>query len=298
MKRLLTIILVILVIAAIFLGLSWLVSRRTAVKNGSAPLSFREFITGTDTGSTPNSGGPDELSSDFTNPNGGTLGTGTSGSSGSRPTSTADIAPGEPTTSIFTNGNLSPTGSPIGNGVPGDSASGSTTGTNSASNPISAPTSSPVAVECTDADLNITFTREEREKLQALQDRFYTIAQSLHNDGDVQTQLANYTAFKLKQKNTAELLDYCTNTLSPNLPKTAVYTKRVPTPFWYVEGDIRSNPTLTFFGTQPVVGSGAGGVPLGYMMDQGQIGGSVTGWRNDSTNFIRSMERLLRLNLW
>lgn len=297
MKRAITIITILIAIVAIFLTVSWLISRRTATKNNATPQSFREFITGTASPSTtPTNTG--DLTSDFT--------TDPNQSSPSTPSSRPGSQNGPLTTntSTFTNAGVNPSGqtptqSPSGGGVaaPGD--------INTTPTPPRIATALPdgldptlAAPACTDADLNITFTQAELDRLQALQDDFYTIAQSLHNDADVQTQIANYTAFKLKQKNMDDLLSYCTQTLTPNIPSTPRLKNRVPTPFWYELADIRPNPTFNLVGLTLQRGTGEGDAPLGYVMGPGQIGAHVTGMANDHDVFVRSMERLLRLSLW
>lgn len=302
MKRLITIILIIIAVAAVFLGISWLLSRRTAEKSGTTPQSFREFVTGdTGEGTTPSTP-PGTISSDF-----GTENPDTPGATTGQPGGIAGTLTPTTRTSVFTNTNLSPTtsnsprdtGTSVGSGI---GANGSTptnggvlpTGSAGPTVPILTNT----APECTDSDLNITFTADELKRLQALQDRFYEIAQTLHNDGDVQAQMANYTAFKLKQANYNELLTYCTDTLARNIPSTPALKNKVPTPFWYELGDIRYNPTIRFEGFNVVRGNGEGDTPLGYIMGPGQIGGEVDSYRGNPDVFKRSMERLLRLNLW
>lgn len=297
MKRIITIIVLILLVISIFLGAAWLISRNTATKNGKTPQSFREFITGTAAPTTPLSNNPGDLSSEFTN--------------NQTPSDTPSTTTGEPTsggavrtrTSTFTNSGVSPSGTTPDQGSGGSvGAPGGTTTTTKPGTKVTTLTDTQVNAlatpACTDSDLNITFTQAELDRLQALQDSFYAVAQSLHNDGDVQAQMANYTAFKLKQSNLQDLLTYCTQTLTPNIPSTPRLKNRVPTPFWYEVADIRPNPTFSLIGFNLQTGTGEGNAPLGYVMGPGQVGGHVTGMAHDHDVFVRSMERLLRLSLW
>lgn len=270
MKRILTIISIIVVLALVVLTVGWLRSRNTAQKNGTTPLTFKEFVTGTATPKPADSQTPGSISSDFTNPEGqGTTGT---QDTGGAPSIT-------PNTSTFTNNGFTPSeqegargsganDTPIG-GTPAAGSPGTVV-------PVPPGTVAPVAV-CTDADLNIEFNAVELQKLQALQDRFYEIATSLHNDGDIQTQLANYNALKSKLDRYRELTTYCVNKLAPKIATLRVqdfvsgvsatgdigglyddgsghqgngvsmnikdaYRNKVPTPFWFSLGDIRMNP--------------------------------------------------------
>jgi hypothetical protein len=303
MKKLIKPILIVLAIVALVVGIAWLISRHKAAKEGKAALGFREFVS-TDTGAT----GPDTtgttLDGQFTvDTNGdGILDAGGTG----RGNTDTQIDPGT-RTSTFTGSSINPTNTGStgtgSTGTPGSTTPGSGTGTTDPNGTVTTSTQPGVITVpnkgnnyasyngCTQADLNITFTQEELDKLHALQDRFYTIAQSLHSDADTKTQIANYDAFVLKYTKLNELLNYCTDSKLPA-------SKKVPTPFWWEESEVRYNGYKLF---NPLTG-GADitdtGVPLGYVMDSGQLGGKIDSTYGDIDVTKRSMERILRLNLW
>ncbi len=135
-KRIITIILVLLTIFLLIIGGIWLVGRHTATKQGSTPLTFRQFL-GLSTTTAPGTGaGQGTLGSLFTAPgsknntsgtgsggtSGTTQGTGTStGSSGDGSTPVVSSNPSGSTpnnvqTSQFTNDTLSPSDTGTGNG--------------------------------------------------------------------------------------------------------------------------------------------------------------------------------------
>ena len=281
MKRLITIIIIILILAAIVFGISWIFSRRTAQKNGTTPLTFREFVTGKSGDGSEDPQRPGSISSDFTDPQG-------QGGAGS-PIPTTSTNPNTPridtNSSTFTNTGFAPVTSippittpnqPGGGGVIGGNPTTPTLPGGGTTAPTTPGTVTPIAV-CTDADLNITFTEDELQKLQALQDRFYEVATTLHNDGDAQTQLSNYNALKSKLDRYRELNRYCVDKLAPKIanfrvsdfvPEVEVsgrigglyddnsghnnngiymyikdaFKNKVPTPFWFELADIRLNP--------------------------------------------------------
>ena len=121
MKRFIKILIIILIIAAIVLGIAWMSSRRTAVKNGAVAPTFRQFLSGeTKLTGTPTEN-PGSLSGSFTEDLEPTTTPTTSGSL---------TAPGT-TSSIFTSGTISPSN---------NTGSGSSTG--SSSTPTNNPGSS------------------------------------------------------------------------------------------------------------------------------------------------------------
>jgi hypothetical protein len=310
MKRFLKISLgIILVVGIILLG-AWYFARKTAEKAGTTKPSFRQFLSGQTTpGATPGAGDGSTSSvfvdNGLTNTN---TSTGTAGSTIGTNTST------------FTNGATTPTGANNGGTDPTNGSTGSASGqgagsgtgggsgiggTGSTTQPPLSTTGTSALAECSDNDLNITFTVKEQARLQALQDRFYTIAQTLHTDADAATELANYTGFAVKAQKINDLLLYC-KAATKNITDPT-YTKKVPTPFWYEPLQIRRNvaqwslvdpsdPTAT-----PVDPSAiellSSGIPLGYLSNPGQVGGMQT-HTDDKTNGIRALEQVLRLNLW
>lgn len=194
----------------------------------------------------------------------------------------------------FTSGPLMPIGSGLGTsgnpyGVPGTSStSGSALGTTLSGstpikitdgdiNPIDLPAGgTSTAKYCSDADTNIDFTQEEIARLNILQGRFYTIAQSLHNDADVQTEISNYDAFQVKAAQTMELYDYCQSKLplitNPDLQK------RVATPFWRDE----TKDSQSFLSTDGPT--------------QGEL--AIDHSASSIPVLMRILQNVLRLNFW
>jgi hypothetical protein len=128
MRRILTIIIVISIIVLIILGIGWLMSRRTATREGAAAPSFREFITG-DSGSRVDPGiDPGSLSSEFdqesTPSTSGQGSTGGSLSTGSPSINGSLSAPGTQA-STFTNDTYTP-GSSSTSGTTGQGGTGTT----------------------------------------------------------------------------------------------------------------------------------------------------------------------------
>ncbi|MBY0328953.1 hypothetical protein K2Q02_02575 [Patescibacteria group bacterium] len=64
-KRILTIIAVLILLATVFLGVAWYANRKTAEKNGTTPLTFRQFL-GVGTPNAPGQSGDGELVGEFT----------------------------------------------------------------------------------------------------------------------------------------------------------------------------------------------------------------------------------------
>jgi hypothetical protein len=154
----------------------------------------------------------------------------------------------------------------------------------------------PDPLSCTDADVNIAFTDEEIARLTALQTRFYAIAQTLHTDTDVKTELANYDNFKLKLDSITELNNYCVAQY-PKIP-ASFEKKRVPTPFWY-DPTVNNKPDSSKVFTETYAGMG-GKVRLNYNPDNidtflGRVSGSDKGPWDLGRNMI---EIPLRLSLW
>ncbi|HWC57689.1 MAG TPA: hypothetical protein VG621_01915 [Candidatus Paceibacterota bacterium] len=293
-KKIISILIFLIIVAAFVFGVYWLVSRRQAAKTGTAPASFRQFL-GFATTPTLSSEDQGLLSSQFTSSPSSSGASGTQQGGSSIPTATSQ----------FTNDIVTPTNTPL-IGVNGGENSG-----NSSTASSTGATGAPVAAEgssgsgCTDADVNITFTPDELAQLQALQDRFYTVAQTLHTDADVATEEANYDAFTIKQQNLDQLLSFC-KAATKNFTDPA-YTNKVPTPFWYDPSDIRQsgNPPVSIsggnlFNQGDAVQNAATDVPLGYLGQPGQIGGSTASVYDSGAiaNALRSIEQVLRLNLW
>lgn len=65
LRRILTVIIVLLIIVGLLLGVSWYMSRRNAQNNGETPISFREFL-GIGSPSIPGAPTEGELSGEFT----------------------------------------------------------------------------------------------------------------------------------------------------------------------------------------------------------------------------------------
>lgn len=290
-KKILTILLIIILLVLFALGL-WYVARNKATKNGQVPPTFKEFL-GVGVSTKPQPSGPGgELSSDFTNNNNQGGADGAQGTDGSIPT----IPIG---TSVFTTPGYTPAGT-INPPIDYNPGSGGQTGggTSGGGGPvlvggggdIITPPADPNLPECGPADLNINFTQEEIDRLNALKSRFMKIAETLNTDADVATELANYDTFKIKTQKLTELNNYCTSSpVYKNAQATVVASQpygvalpgtngeinyRVPTPFWH---DINKD-------NQALVHQGS----------------NIKGIFSDP-DFIfpeRSMEHALRLNLW
>lgn len=191
---------------------------------------------------------------------------------------------------------------------------------------------------CGEADVNINFTAEEIAQLQDLQNRFYAVAKGLHTDADVATQIANYDTFKIKQKQIDEFNAFCQRAAPIVEAANPVYAHKVPTPFWYEPSDIgskiRINAVFASFvqnrNTELIKAKNelnsipntpdneqkikdlqekilslsadlpTSSIPLGYLSTEGKIGGNVTSTisADAKANGLRSIEQVLRLNLW
>ncbi|MDB5254723.1 MAG: hypothetical protein JWL92_99 [Candidatus Nomurabacteria bacterium] len=258
MNKILKIILILIGAFFLILGIIWLIGRNSALKNGKEPLTFRQFL-GLSTKKAPVETVPGEGSSSFngggtttggsTNGGDGTAGTGTNGGGSNAGAGGISVdGNGNVAVSQFTNG---ATGLGT-NGIGGSGISngtGTSGGLNSAGNPNastgtigngnsinisgignSSSTSQPV---CSDEDLNIDFTPAQLAQLNILQSRFYALAQTLHSDADVETEVANHDAFTLKADSVLELYSYCESKL-PYINAAADSRLRVhvATPFW------------------------------------------------------------------
>src|SRR6202012_388376 len=91
---------------------------------------------------------------------------------------------------------------------------------------------------CSQEDTTIDFTPDEIAELNELQNRFYTIAQTLHTDADVDTQVANHDAFAVKADQVTELYNYCESKL-PAITDPHLQS-HVATPFWHTDNDTLS----------------------------------------------------------
>lgn len=288
MKRVLKIILILIAAFALALLIIWLIGRNKSQKTGQNPLSFKQFL-GLSTKTTPGETVPGETSSTFTgdgsgnntgnngsgngtNANGNGNGTGINGNGGF-----GGASDNNPQISNFTDGGLNPGGNPGGgtggnggnpggggNGSDGNGSnggnptgSGSSTGGNPGGgdngNPIgTGTTNEPV---CSQEDTNIVFTADELAQLKELQNRFYTIAQTLHTDADVDTEVANHDAFAVKADQVTEMYNYCEQKLplitDPHLQQ------RVATPFWHTDAD-----SLSFINF-----SSNGGLDIAHLTD-------------------------------
>ncbi len=304
--KLLKIIITIITIVAIITGAAWLVMRKKAQNENKQPATFKEFIS-TDVPLETVDTNENPLSGNFIDQNQNNIDDREEG----KGLDQKDVDPGTRTSS-FTGSSISPASSsnngsggnnstPGGGNTPNSGGGTSTPGRNTTlpdRTIITIPTKgSPLTSEtgCTPADLNITFDPTELAKLKALQERFYTIAQTLHSDADTKTQIANYDAFLLKETKLTELLKYCEGS-EGKFPNKVEFTQKVPTPFWWESSEVRYNR----FVIPILIGGTTGtdsGVPLGYVMDSGQIGGKIDSI-SDIDVLKRSLERILRLNLW
>ncbi len=258
MRRFIPIFIIIVIVAAIVLGGLWLSARKTATENGSNPLSFREFVTGSSSSGTVSPDDPGSLSSDFTTDGSGTTTDTPTGQTPSQTSWSGSLTPSETQVSVFTDETLSPTTSPSGTNTNGPGTTPSTPNTTpttpnttpigtgpgtttttpttpGTSNPGSNPTPPPPTrstplPQCSDADLNIIFTPQELADLKTLERRFYTIAESIRTDEDVAREVSNHDTFDIKGVQLQELLTYCLNK-TPQLANP-LYKKRVATPFW------------------------------------------------------------------
>lgn len=297
MRRFITILIIVLLVAFVVLVGAWLLSRKKTEQQTGQALSFRQFLSGdvavqpttTTPGSTSSVFVDDTLtntSSDQTassNP----IGTQSAQFTNSSSTPTNNQTPLGTTTSPTTGGTL-------GSGAP-------TTTTTTTTTTIDPTTQTPVGVspivtgpECSEADLNIQFNAVELQKLQALQTRFYAVAQYLHSDSDVSTETSNFDNFKSKIDKITELYNYCSAKAYAAAPSSTLadplYQRRVPTPFWHELGhdtelflSLVTNPTSAYDGQVTIGAPDANG---SYLTPSNTPIG------------LRTLERSLRLNIW
>ncbi len=331
MNKIVKIILILIVSFFLILGIIWLIGRNSALKKGKEPLTFRQFL-GLSTKKPATETIPGEGSSTFNNGNGANGGNGTNGdgSNGTNPNAGAGgigiDGTGNVSVSQFTNGvtGIGVNGSGIGNGNTssgnnGIDGSGNPTASGGAdgSIDISAPddVSATVQPECSDEDLNIDFTPAQLAQLKILQGRFYTLAQTLHSDADVETEVANHDAFTNKADQVLELYSYCESKL-PYINATADGRLKVhvATPFWTAYDSDPSVPNFvnqkvagrTIPGTDPAVEGfsvltyGQGFKSKYGLLDLTQrsyveINGSAL---QDMDLLPPAVENILRINLW
>lgn len=268
-KKVIKIILILLAIFLLILGIIWLIGRHTAQKNGNTPLSFKQFIglsSKTSSNGTNGTGGG-TLTSNFGNTgsnNGvGNSGQGTGGAGGNsggigNTTGNSNIGGingigsnsignginiiSAPTISQFTSGGITATNGYSG-GASGNSTTISTpTGNNTQNNSLTtAGAPANTAPVCGTADTTITFTPAQIAELNTLQNRFYALAQTLHTDADVATEVANHDAFAVKAQQMTELYNYCEAKLP--LITDPQLQQHLPTPFWqqWLASDVPAN---------------------------------------------------------
>lgn len=101
------------------------------------------------------------------------------------------------------------------------------------------PTGVPTPPLCSDVDLNIAFTPEERRKLDLLRVEFDALSRSLYDDDNISEELTTYNGVAAELLSTRDLRQYCENLAYPKGTATTVpgfsgtnISRRVPTPFW------------------------------------------------------------------
>jgi hypothetical protein len=117
-------------------------------------------------------------------------------------------------------------------------------------NPLPPPTPTPInrpnitrqGPICSDTDLYITFTNEEKARIAKLEQRFYAIAETIASDEDVQQEESNYSNFKIRSERFAELNAMCEDVVKAG-ESNPFFSLRVPTPFWK---DDRSKPSFIY----------------------------------------------------
>lgn len=271
MKKILTIILLIIFILGGLLGISWFIARKKAEKNNENIPTFREFLN---------------------------WGTSTKKLDPSIPTNTTDFTPKEEGTndttqkqnvriSQFTSGGASNVNTNI-------SYDNNYSGNSSSLDIIPAPIDTNFTEpECSDEDLNIEFTPSELARLKVLQAKFYAIADKLHTDTDANIELQNYDTFKTKAMQIKELYTYCQE--KAPLVTDPIYQKRVPTPFWSEE----SRDSETFITPNGPIDT------TGYPLNTERVPRTQPFKQKDHQIDLNDWPRLkhiieyaLRLNLW
>ncbi len=260
MKKVFKIILILLAAFALTLLIIWFIGRSKAQKSGQTPLSFKQFL-GLGTKANPAQTVPGENTSAFTGTGTGTNNNGNAGVGGigGNPNAALD---NNIQVSNFTNGSITPGGISLGNGLGGSivggnpgsdiGSSGNPSSSDTGGNP-SVSSGSPTPV-CSDEDTTIQFTPDEIAELNELQNRFYTIAQTLHTDADVQTEIANHDAFAVKADQATELYNYCEVKL-PMVAATGIpqLNEHLSTPFWMSWGTSVPSSIATLWGTSSTV---------------------------------------------
>jgi hypothetical protein len=308
-SRIIKIILILLAIFFLLLGIMWLIGRHTAQKNGSTPLSFRQFL-GLGTKQNPVATAPSENASSFTNSS--------SNSSQSAANNTAGLADNTQVSQFTDNGlslyNTGFVGSTNSSGPASTNNSGNQNSSDLNTPSINYPTGTSTP-SCSDADTNITFTPEELTELNELQNRFYAIAQTLHTDGDADIELANHDAFAVKADQVTELYNYCEAQL-PYIPTDPQLQKHVATPFWDETGSDQTfltfDPATAAHLTQDHDNSDSNPDTSGISGPYGSlsfsnpqlvsIDGSIVKYNSgkspDFENLTPVVEKILRINLW
>ena len=318
MKRAITIILIIAVVAGIFLLGAWFIARNKAVKQNTTKPTFKEFVTGDSGKGLSPSDNPSDLSSVFVDDNLTTSNTPGSSSGSGVNTPGTDVAVFTNDTTVVDTSNNSGLGgggansngpgtvptTPGGNtgtntttpntNTPGTGTNTTTTTTGTGTNttpPVTVPPITP-GPACTDADLNIQFTPDELQKLQFLQNRFYAVAQTLHTDADVVTEEGNWSNFRVKTDKAEDLYMRFCRVYAP-LITDANFKKRVPTPFWH---------DFAPFTDDDLMLSTSGNYDVSFSFN---IFNNIPTdpnnpllTPNNTPDAFRSLERSLRINLW
>ncbi len=289
-KRIITIILILLAFFFVILGGLWLVGRHQATKVGATPLTFREFlglgtskkdisIINTPSSSVFTQTGNPGTTTGTGNANSGTSSVGTDTTNGGSNVQvsqfTGDTLSPSDNTTFNTNGSI---GSGSGLGTDNLAGAGNGIGSVSTTNNTGLGGSSSTAItagglgsSCTAADITLTFTPTEIQQLNALQTQFNAIASNLATNDQLATELANYDSYKLEEAKIAEFQNFCQATL-PLLTDPAMQ-RHVPTPFWH--DATQDSDTFTGTGTANATANG-----------------------NDPTSGESFLERILRINLW
>ncbi|MDB5188687.1 MAG: hypothetical protein JWM92_285 [Candidatus Nomurabacteria bacterium] len=271
MQRILKIILILLAVFFLVLGGVWLLGRHAAQKNGTTPLSFRQFLgLGTKqstvapaqgTSATFTSGQPTAGNAGGAGTIGGTNTLGTPDNFQVSKFTSNPLSPAD-TTTFTNNGSI---GGPNAFGGAGNFVATAGAGTTPlGSNGLSG------GLNCSATDSAITFTPDEITQLNALQTRYNAIAANLASNDDVATELSTYTSYKLEEAKIAELQNFCAAT-TPLLSDPEM-KRHVPTPFWHDTN--QDSETFT-----------AGGV-------------NTTADGTNPASGESFLERILRINLW
>lgn len=277
MKRALKITLALIAIAALVLGILWLLARHQAEKAGNTPPTFREFFSLPTKSPSPVPTPPAELPGNFTNDGASDTTGGIGGINGA-----------------FTNGTIIPGG---GSGVgisagtiPGFGGVGSS-GTGTTGTGIIPISYQPVSNtdNCSEADTHIAFTADELAELNDLSTQFYSIAQNLHSDADVASAQAAYDSFKIQDDQLTELNKYCSDHVA--LISDPQLKRRVATPFW----NDTSMVSTYFVGNPNTEGTGNGGDTATYYSVSDEAYNET---RPNVANASTALERFLRLSLW